>query len=434
MQRSTVFALSSGGLPSGTAVIRISGPNAFDVFPSMVRQAPVSRTASLLKIYHSQTSELLDHAIVVTFEEGRSFTGEDTVELHCHGGVATVDAVLSSLSVMQYFKPAEAGEFSRRAFESGRMDLTELEGLSDLISAQTESQRRLALSQSSGALRELYEGWRSELIQLRAYIEAEFDFADEDDVPGSVSDQVWDRVSVLKSAIDDHLDDDRRGEIVRDGFKIALIGAPNAGKSSLLNALARRDVAIVSDQPGTTRDVVEVQLNLSDQLVIVSDTAGLRETDDDVESEGIRRSHLKAESADLILWLQASDDEVLSCPYETAIRVWTKSDIVSEKPSGSWISISTKSPDGLNDLFDCLNLMIRGDDIEHTEILMTRVRHRNFLIDVNAHLVSCLSHSNDQVIRSEDLRLAADALGRITGRIDVEDLLDVIFSEFCIGK
>ena len=434
MQKNTVFALSSGGLPSGTAVIRISGPDAFDVFPAMVRSVPKPRYAQLSDVFHCKTSELLDKALVIAFQHGRSFTGEDTVELHCHGGVATVEAVLSSLSELDNFRPAEAGEFSRRAFESGNLDLTELEGLSDLISAQTEGQRRLALAQSSGVLRELYDGWRSELIQQRAYVEAEFDFADEDDIPGSVSDQVWKRVATLKGAIDDHLDDNRRGEIVRDGFRIALIGPPNAGKSSLLNALAQRDVAIVTDQPGTTRDVVEVQLNLADQLVILSDTAGLRETSDVVEQEGIRRSYLKADEADLVLWLQASNQPLAPCPYDTAVPVWTKSDMAPPTPEHNWISSNTKNADGLDELLEYLKTCVSGQSVDQSDVLMSRARHRAALLDVSIRLNESLSANTDQVVRSECLRLAAESLGRITGRIDVEDLLDVIFSEFCIGK
>ncbi len=434
MQDDTVFALSSGGLPSGTAVIRISGPHATRVFPTMVRTVPAPRHAQLSNIYHFQTSEVLDKALVILFEDGRSFTGESTVEFHCHGGPATVEAVLFSLSEMPNFRPAEAGEFSRRAFENGLLDLTELEGLSDLITAQTEGQRRLALAQSSGSLKSLYEGWRSELIQQRAYIEAEFDFVDEDDVPGSVSEQVWSRIFALKNTIENHLHDNRRGEIVRDGFKIALIGAPNAGKSSLLNALARRDVAIVTDQPGTTRDVVEVQLNLSDQLVILSDTAGLRETSDVVEQEGIRRTRLKADEADLILWLQASDQAIVDCLFDRATRIWTKSDLMPPPTEHVYIAINTMSSNGLDDLLHFLQAQLKEHKLDQSDVLMTRERHRVALLEVVENLGQSLSPSQDSVVRSEHLRLAAESLGRVTGRIDVEDLLDVIFSEFCIGK
>ena len=434
MHESTIFALSSGGLPSGTAVIRISGSHAFDVFPIMVRQAPEPRRVSVTEIYDPDTNTVLDQAIVLLFDQGRSFTGENTVEFQCHGGVATVQAVLNSLSKLKHFRPAEAGEFSRRAFESGKLDLTELEGLSDLISAQTENQRRQAFNQSSGALRQLYEGWRSELIQQRAYIEAEFDFADEGDVPGSVSEQVWSRVGALLASIEGHLDDNRRGEIVRDGYQIALTGAPNAGKSSLLNALAERDVAIVTDQPGTTRDVLEVQLDIGGQLVILSDTAGLRETSDIVELEGIQRAQAAAVTADLILWLQAADANLSTCPYDDAVRVWTKSDLGKPSDDCDWITIHTQSEEGVSNLLEFLTSKLDSHTVDHSEVLMSRSRHRNSLMEVRDHLDRCLSGPDDHVVRSEHLRLAADALGKITGRIDVEDLLDVIFSEFCIGK
>ena len=434
MQKNTVFALSSGSLPSGTAVVRISGPSAFSLFPIIVRKQPVVRTATLVNIYHPSSSDVLDKGIVITFHKGHSFTGEDIVELHCHGGVATVDAVLSALSELPDFRPAEAGEFSRRAFESGKLDLTELEGLSDLIAAQTDGQRKLALAQSSGKLRKLYEGWREDLVRNRAFVEAEFDFSDEDDVPGSVSDQVWEKVRSLQKAIEDHLFDNRRGEIIREGFKIALLGPPNAGKSSLLNALAQRDVAIVTDQPGTTRDVIELQLNIADQLVIVSDTAGLRETDDIVEREGVKRSNLKAEEADLILWLQASDQPLSVCPFDHAVMVWTKSDIGLPDLRKNWLTINTNSNDGLSDLLAFLQKRLQSLVLSQTDIPMTRARHRTSLLEVTDELSRSLQNDLDGVVRSEHLRLAADALGRITGRIDVEDLLDVIFSEFCIGK
>ena len=434
MQKNTVFALSSGSLPSGTAVVRISGPSAFSLFPIIVRKQPVVRTATLVNIYHPSSFDVLDKGIVITFHKGHSFTGEDIVELHCHGGVATVDAVLSALSELPDFRPAEAGEFSRRAFESGKLDLTELEGLSDLIAAQTDGQRRLALAQSSGKLRKLYEGWREDLVRNRAFVEAEFDFSDEDDVPGSVSDQVWEKVRSLQKAIEDHLFDNRCGEIIREGFKIALLGPPNAGKSSLLNALAQRDVAIVTDQPGTTRDVIELQLNIADQLVIVSDTAGLRETDDIVEREGVKRSNLKAEEADLILWLQASDQPLSVCPFDHAVMVWTKSDIGLPDLRKNWLTINTNSNDGLTDLLAFLQKRLQSLVLSQTDIPMTRARHRTSLLEVTDELSRSLQNDLDGVVRSEHLRLAADALGRITGRIDVEDLLDVIFSEFCIGK
>lgn len=434
MDRATIFALSSGSLPSGVALIRISGLAARSIETTMLGGSLEARRAGLRKLVHPQTGEALDEVLALVFPAPSSFTGEDVVELHCHGGVATVAAVLDALGSIDGFRIAEAGEFSRRAFENGRLDLTALEGLADLIAAQTETQREQALIQSGGALRDLYDGWRDHLIRMRALIEAELDFADENDVPGSVSDQVWRDAAILAGAIRDHLDDDHRGEIVRDGFRIALTGPPNAGKSSLLNALARRDVAIVTPQAGTTRDVVEVSLDIAGQLVIVSDTAGIRETQDIVEKEGIRRSHETAKRANLVLWLQAADERPLTDPLEGAVIVTTKTDLAGSH-AGS-IGVTVVKEDGLAPLMNLIAEQVQSfaGSAVRGESVPTRVRHRLALEEAAEALESAVQSEDGLELRSEFLRVAGDALGRITGRVDVEDLLDVIFSEFCIGK
>jgi len=430
----TIFALSSGSLPSGVAIIRLSGPQARYALEKLTGSAPEVREAKLLSLVNPQDNQPLDEALCLRFDNPHSFTGEDVVELHCHGGVATVEAVLNVLSSFEECRLAEAGEFSRRAFENGKMDLTELEGLSDLIAAQTDEQRKLALQQSGGSLRRLYDDWRSQLIRFRALIEAEFDFSDEDDIPGSVSDQVWSGVTELLDQIRSHLDDGSKGEIIRDGFKIALLGKPNAGKSSLLNALAKRDVAIVTPQAGTTRDVVEVSLNFEGALVQVFDTAGLRESDDEIEMEGMRRAHRAADSANLVLWLQAvDDDEIQEIPGD-AIVVRTKSDLSPSSNLNDVLTINTKLVDGIEPLLTLLRQKIQETRPASEVSLISRKRHRDSLEDAVAALEQSLASNLPLELRSESLRRAAESLGRITGRIDVEDLLDVIFSEFCVGK
>ncbi len=428
----TIYALSSGALPSGVAIVRVSGSGVLDAMDRMLGQRPQPRTAVLCRFNHPESGELLDEGLALYFEKPNSFTGEDVLELHCHGGLATVEAVLAALSGLSGLRAAERGEFSRRAFENGRLDLTELEGLSDLVAAQTEKQRKLALVQSTGSLRKLYDDWRSQLIRARALIEAELDFADEDDVPGSVSARVWKDVAALQEAIAVHVSDDRAGELIRSGFRIALLGAPNAGKSSVLNALAKRDVAIVTPQAGTTRDVIEVSLNIKDHLVVVSDTAGLREADDIVEQEGIRRARKTADEADLNLWLRASDDPVDKPDGLDAVVVQTKIDL-ADNGGGSELGVHTLEPEGIAPLFDFLKSEISIRMTMSEEPVLTRRRHRDALNATIAALDS-VTEQSDIELKSEHLRQAADALGRITGRIDVEDLLDVIFSEFCIGK
>ena len=430
----TIVALSSGHLPSGVAVVRLSGPRALEIGESMAGTLTEPRKAYLRRIVSLQSRDVLDSGLVIAFPGPHSFTGEDCCELHVHGGKAVVDAILSDLCSVDSVRLAEAGEFSRRAFENGKMDLTEIEGLSDLIASETESQRKLALSQAGGALRLRLDEWRDEIIRCRAFIEAELDFADEDDVPGSVSDQVWARVQSLADAIARMLDDGRAGEIVREGFRVVLMGEPNAGKSSLLNALARRDVAIVSDEAGTTRDLIEVHLNLSGFEVIVTDTAGIRETASDVESEGIRRANLAAYRADLVLWLVPGGQAIPSDIPGKAVVVHSKCDLSSETET-SGLSVSVVVEGGTDDLLRfLLDRVARAANLAESGTV-TRLRHRELLLGcLNELRRSFEFGSGDITLASEHLRRAGDYLGRITGRIDVEDLLDVIFSEFCIGK
>lgn len=435
MFQDTIFALSSGALPSGVAVIRLSGPHVTSGLQKLIGGLPTPRKAVLRDIYADR--DVLDRGLVLFFPAPNSFTGEDCAELQVHGGRAVVSAVLDQLATFEGFRPAEAGDFTRRAFLKGKMDLSGAEALADLIAAETETQRKLAIQNSSGRQRELYDGWRADLLKARAFIEAELDFADEDDVPGSVSDRVWDNMRSLATSIRTHIEGYSAAEIIREGYRVVLIGAPNAGKSSLLNALARREVAIVTDIPGTTRDLVEVTLDVRGLKVIVTDTAGIRETTDVVERLGVERAHGAARDADLVLELVPADNtEPVSVPLTDATRIITiqsKSDMVVT-PSQS-LGVSAVSGEGINELLDiiygrAINSLAAADGT-----IPTRLRHRSHLSDCLACIERAYSRSEIPLeLRAEELRLGAEHLGRITGTTDVEDLLGVIFGEFCIGK
>ena len=437
MTSDTIYALSSGGLPSGVAVIRISGPKALDVTESLVGALPAARQA-VLKTIRTRNGFVLDRGLVLVFPGPASFTGEDCAEIHVHGGKAVVAALLAELATFEQCRLAEHGEFSRRALENGKMDLVEVEGLADLISAETEMQRRLAMEHAAGGLSQLYDGWADRLTRARALIEAELDFADEDDVPGSVSDLVWNDMGKLRAELSDHLAGADFGEIIRDGLKVVIAGAPNAGKSSLMNVLARREVAIVTDIAGTTRDVLHVDLNIDGYAVKLYDTAGLRETDEIVEREGIRRALKTVADADIVLSLaEIGELAQLEFPGFTGgvVRVGTKSDIHPDACGSYELRISSATGAGLAELHTLLLEDLRRRSGSLSLALPSRMRHRMLLSDSLAALTSALvSTSNGLDIRAEQLRQSANSLGRITGRVDVEDLLDVIFSEFCIGK
>ncbi|AOF89666.1 tRNA modification GTPase TrmE [Sinorhizobium sp. RAC02] len=384
---------------------------------------------------------MLDQGIVLYFPGPNSFTGEDCAEFQIHGGRATVKVVLATLAGLEGLRAAEAGEFSRRAFLNGRMDLVEAEGLADLIVAETEMQRRLAAEQASGGLSALYDSWAKRLTHARAMIEAELDFADEDDVPGSVATSIWRDMHALKQDIVNHLAEAKTGEIVRDGLNVVIAGPPNAGKSSLLNHLARRDVAIVTDVPGTTRDVLSVDLDLSGFAVRLHDTAGLRETDDVVEREGIRRTHLSMSQAHLVLMLSehsGADRLLLDEHYEgPVLHVRTKADIMDQPwpNDGADVMISVKSGEGIAELLGAIGRHLPNLEAGSALALPTRQRHVANLTEARKQIALALEADVEGLdIRAEYLRRAGQALGRVTGRVDVENLLDVIFSEFCIGK
>ena len=433
MNDQTIVALSSGSLPSGVALVRLSGPACDFVSEQMLGVILEPRVSSLKSIKNPVSHEELDRGIVIAFKAPQSFTGEDCLELHLHGGRAVVEAVINTICQFENVRLAEAGEFSKRAFENGKLDLTEVEGIADLVSSETEAQRKQALSQSRGDSRETYEGWRKRLIHMRALIEAELDFSEEEDIPEEISKEGFAQVLLLKEEIENHLNDNRAGEIIRDGFKIALMGKPNAGKSSLLNALAKRDVAIVTDEAGTTRDVLDVHLDIDGYAVTISDTAGLRESDNIVEAEGIKRAQLKGQEADLVIWLTDIDDEVEpNTDFDNALQVISKDDSLLVTDS---ISISVTHENGLEKLLSEVKNQIRNKVGNREGVLISRLRYREALIDCVEHLSFVLdNHVSDIELKAETLRHASDCIGRITGKIDVEDLLDVIFLEFCVGK
>ncbi len=433
IRRDTIVSLSSGSLPSGIAVIRISGPGCALLFGKSLPNDLEPRKAILSSYKSRLESEILDQGLVLWFPAPHSYTGEDCLEFHAHGGRAVVSAILNDLCSYQGFRLAEAGEYSRRAFENGRIDLTEVDGIADLISSETEQQRKLSLSQSQGALRILYDEWRKELIFIRAMIEAEFDFSDEEDVPEEISQEGFDRLKELHGRISAHLSDNCAGEIIRDGFQISLLGRPNAGKSSLLNALSKRDVAIVTAEAGTTRDVLDVKLDINGYAVVISDTAGIRETDNTIEREGIRRAHLRADESDLVIWLSEIDsDDSVDYSGETDVLCLISKDDDGRSEQNS---ISCETGHGMDSLLKLISERIETRIPDTENALITRKRYRDGLVNVDQHLARCLSsQSLEMEMKAEELRLAADELGRISGKIDVEDLLDVIFSEFCVGK
>lgn len=433
----TIFALSSGRLPSGVAVLRISGPQTRFTVETICGKLPNPRKAVYCH-FKDTLGDVLDSGLVLFFEGPKSFTGEDCAEFHIHGGIAVVEKFLETLSEFKNCRLAEAGEFTRRAFANGKMDLTMAEGLADLISSETETQRRLAQQVASGVQRNLYMEWRQKIIQARAFIEAELDFADEGDVPGSVSDRVWREMESLAELIQKHIEDGKRGAMLRDGFHVVIIGAPNAGKSSLMNLLAARDVAIISDEAGTTRDLLEVKLNLNGVATYVTDTAGIRETEGIVEKIGIQRARDKATEADLILYIEDASDPVSVDTFEFNAEKWSignKIDLISTGVKNYNYAISTKNGEGINTLLQNLSATITERTKLQNDVAPTRRRHIDLLNNCKREIQTAYSNNALPLeLRAENLRHASQYLGRITGDVDVEDILDVVFSQFCIGK
>lgn len=432
--KDSIVALSSGRLPAGIAVIRLSGPKTRFVVETIA--GPIKDRFTNLRKLRGADGSTIDHGLVLFFPGPGSFTGEDVAEFQVHGSRAVAAKLLETITGFEGIRHAEPGEFTRRAFLNGRLDLVETETLADLVNAETEAQRRFALRNAEGAQSELYSGWRRRLLHARAMIEAEIDFADEEDVPGSVSEAVWSDVTAMIGEIERHIEGFKAAEIIRDGFEVVILGAPNAGKSSLFNSLAQREAAIVTDEPGTTRDLLEVVMDLNGLKVRLVDTAGLRDAAGKVESIGIERARAKADAADLVLLLEdmANPAPVGGVPSGAPLlRIGTKSDIADVGAGAYDLVISSKDGSGLAQLLVEIGSRAAAAAGEAGDVLPSRMRHVELLREAMDFLRAALSGRN-QELRAEELRLAAERLGRIVGAVDVEDLLDVIFSQFCIGK
>jgi tRNA modification GTPase len=419
------------------AVVRVSGREAARVLQTLTRKPLPPDRRACATAYFDAKGDLIDRGLAIYFGGPASFTGEDVAEFHIHGGRAVVARLLDALAGLD-LRPAEPGEFTRRAVENGKLDLTQAEAIADLVDAETDAQRRQALRQYDGALAELYEGWRADLIKAGAWAEAAIDFSDEE-LPADTLGRTRAAIAGILRDIQRHLDDSRRGEVLREGLHLTVIGPPNAGKSSLVNALARRDVAIVAETAGTTRDVIEVRMDLGGYPVILADTAGLRDTAEVIEAEGVRRALARAESADLVLLLLdgSATDPFTGLPEGTRgdLVVFNKSDLPwPAKRDG--LSVSLKTGDGLDAMIDALTAKVRERLERPTEApVLTRARHRRALEEASRSLEHALTAPDDQPeLMAEDLRLALRAIGRITGRVDIEDVLDVVFRDFCIGK
>jgi len=447
----TIFALSSGRPPSAISIVRVSGPQAGAALTSLAGQIPMPRraTRALLRDANRQP---IDDAVVLWFPGPASVTGEDVAEFHVHGGRAVLAALFAALLGFADVRPAEPGEFTRRGFENGKLDLTEAEGLDDLIHADTDQQRRQALRQLKGLLGDKARDWRAQIIEASALIEAGIDFSDEGDVPAELIAPALAKIKMLLGEIQEVLAAQGRSERLREGLVVAIAGPPNVGKSTLINQLARREVAIVSPHAGTTRDIIEVQLDLDGYPVTVIDTAGIRKTDDPVEQEGVRRARARAAEADLVLWMMDAQHE--QRPQEAAAPLWTVRNKIdldavgadSPKPSqagvigqerwlGSDFGISASRGDGIAELISALVGFAR-DHLGAGEVsLISRARQRKLLEEAADSLQRSIEViGKGEELTAEELRAAAYSLGRLLGRVDVEDILDKIFRDFCVGK
>jgi tRNA modification GTPase len=449
----TIFAVSSGRPPAAIAVVRVSGPRARVALEQLTGKVPEPRRAALARVRDPATGDLIDECLALWFPAPNSETGEDTVELQIHGGRAVIAAVLSLLGKLDGFRHAEAGEFTRRAFENGRLDLPAVEGLADLVASETQAQRRQALLHLKGLLGDRAETWRQRLIAALALVEAGIDFPDEEDIPKRALEQAMELVAPLTEEISRALAG--QGERLREGLRVAIAGPPNAGKSTLFNRLTRRDAAIVSPFPGTTRDVLEVHLELAGYPLTVVDTAGIRESDDPVEQEGVRRANQQAAHADLVLWvvdatvmatlrpLGRADRSVRESSGTPTWLVVNKIDLIgdesrSEQRFGGELTVhllSAGTGQGVDQLVDALARFAEGV-FSPEPALVTRERQRLHLQECVRELREALdaAAAGREEMIAEQLRLAARALGKLLGRVDVEDILDAIFRDFCIGK
>ena len=442
----TIYALSTGPGVSGVAIIRISGPDAGKVIEKLTgKKIPPARIASLRKINNTNTSELIDEGIIIWFPGTESYTGEDMAEFHVHGSKAVVLAIQEAISNIENCRLAEPGEFTKLAFQNGKINLLKAESIADLISAETEIQRKQAIKIMNGNSSEKFNQLRVKLLKILSFVEAKIDFPDEDLPEDNIDKIKKDSLAVLNE-VNKILDDQKVGEIIREGFKIAIVGPTNAGKSSLLNNLSNREVAIVSEIAGTTRDVVETHLNIDGYPVIISDTAGIRDSKDEIEKKGIKLSLNKAENADLKLVVVDAKNPNLSgflsdLLKKNAILVVNKSDLIKktldkEISKFNHVLISLKDNLNIDNLIEKIKGQLKNKFITEEDILITRERHRQHLLQCIGCLKNFLEKNNKQDFdkAAEDLRLATRHLGMIVGKVDVEEILGSIFNDFCIGK
>lgn len=447
MDNKTIYALSTVLGKSGVAIIRISGKEALQVVRLMTNLNPdniKARYAYFTDLKDLIKSQTLDKCLLLYFKAPNSFTGEDIVELQIHGSRAVISSVLNNLSRIPEFRMAEPGEYSKRAFYNQKMDLTEAEGLADLIDAETEAQQKYALRQMEGSLKNLYDDWRTQLVTIMAHLEAYIDFPDEE-IPESVVNSLNNTVFKLRKAIRKHLSGDTIGERLREGFRVVIVGRPNAGKSSLLNAFAQRDVVIVSDIAGTTRDAIDIHLDLNGYPVIITDTAGIRETEEAIEKQGVEIAYRKINDADLLICLfDASLDTVqvfdnIAKTYgDKMVYVANKVDnLTSEQCSNikkqDILLISAKHHQGIGLLLQKITKVIEDKFTSNSNLLITRARYREALSQALQSL-DLFDLDKEIELSAEDIRLAAREIGKITGRIEIDEILDKIFGSFCIGK
>lgn len=446
MDNKTIYALSTIFGKSGIAVVRISGKDAFSIFEKMTSvkfENFVSRKMYHTPLFNPVSRETLDNCLIVGFKAPHSFTGEDTVEINCHGSKAVIRSVIEALSALPDFRMAEPGEFSRRAFYNGKMDLTEADGLADLIDAETSLQQKIALKQMGGALLNLYDSWRNKLVDILSYIEAYIDFPDEN-IPENTVFKIENSVSELVEEIKNHVRANNVSERLRDGFKVVIAGPTNAGKSSLINAIAKRNVAIVSDIAGTTRDVIDAYIDLDGYPIILSDTAGLRDSFDEVEQIGIKLAQEKIAEADYkIFMFDAAEDkpEIFKNYADNSgnyVLVANKADKISDAEKQKLIQqgcllISAKGNENITAVTDKISSYFKGIISDNSSEIITRQRYKQSLEECIENLQR-FNLQKEIELSAEDIRLACRAIGKITGRVEVDEILDKIFSSFCIGK
>ena len=432
----TIFALSTANGIAGLAVVRVSGHLALTALKTISRKSHFDpNVLTRTSFYDSENGNLIDRGLAVYFVKPKSFTGEDVVEFHIHGGRATVDLLLKTLSGINQLRLAEPGEFSKRAFINNKMDLTAIEAMGDLINAQTELQHNQAIIQMDGSLNKLYLSWRKSLIELVAYLEADIDFAEED-IPDDVLKNINEKIEKLLVEMNEHINQRNQGEILRDGYRVAIVGTPNVGKSSLINLLANRDVAIVSDREGTTRDALEVRLNIAGFPVVFTDTAGLRQTSDEIEKKGIEITQKKIDEANLVVEL--FDDPTKLNFHDDRLTILNKCDLHNKenKTYDRAINISVSTGDGIDHLIKQISDKVSNNFGSYSDTIPTKTR---YILGVQNSIQSLLNAKtidlkNNSELMVEELRLAIQEIGKITGHVDVEEYLEVIFKDFCIGK